>query len=176
VEADKVKRDIYLEGIRDIPKVNLVHIDESGIEETIVKDKGWYKIGDVFYGKKSGKYYMRTNIIAGYVDNKPIAPFVFKGSCNTELFNKWVEEFLVKELRAGQVVIMDNAAFHRSPKVRVLIESVGCKLIFLPPYSPDLNPIEKFWANMKRWIRENIVNFNNLYDAINEFFKIPYPS
>ena len=65
---------------------------------------------------------------------------------------------------------MDNAAFHKSEKTKQLIESVGCKLIFLPPYSPDLNPIEKFWANMKRWIRGKIEDFQNLFQAITAFF------
>jgi len=68
---------------------------------------------------------------------------------------------LIKELHPGQVVVMDNASFHKSPKTRELIESVGCRLIFLPPYSPDLNPIEKFWGNMKRWIKDNIHLFDN---------------
>jgi transposase len=67
---------------------------------------------------------------------------------------------------------MDNAAFHKSIKTRELIESAGCKVIFLPPCSPDLNPIEKFWANMKRWIEYNILNFNELYGAISFFFKM----
>lgn len=95
---------------------------------------------------------------------------VFNGSCNTQLFENWVEQFLIKELKPGQVVIMDNASFHKSQKTRELIESVGCKLIFLPPYSPDLNPIEKFWANMKRWIKQQIERFNGLHQAINTFF------
>lgn len=95
---------------------------------------------------------------------------MFNGICNTELFNKWVEEFLIKELRAGQIVVMDNAAFHKSEKTKSLIESVGCRVIFLPPYSPDLNPIEKFWANMKRWINYNLTNFTSLFDALSVFF------
>jgi len=95
---------------------------------------------------------------------------VFNGSCNTELFNNWVEHFLIKELIPGQFVVMDNASFHKSQKTRELIESVGCKVIFLPPYSPDMNPIEKFWANMKRWIKDNISKFGKLYDALVEFF------
>ena len=66
---------------------------------------------------------------------------------------------------------MDNATFHKSRKTIDLIESVGCKVIFLPPYSPDLNPIEKFWANMKRWIRNNISGFQDINSAINFFFK-----
>lgn len=127
-------------------------------------------------GEKTGKYYLRTNIIAGYINNKAISPFVFYGSCNTELFEAWVDQFLVKDLQAGQVVIMDNASFHKSTKIRQSIEKIGCKLIFLPPYSPDLNPIEKFWANMKRWIKNNISEFDKLYDALASFFLIPNSS
>ncbi len=140
---------------------------------TICKDRGWGKKSEKLIGKKSGKYYERTNIIAGYVNKGAIAPMVFNGSCNTRLFEGWVEQCLIKELKTGQVVIMDNAAFHRSQKTKNLIESVGCKLIFLPPYSPDLNPIEKFWANMKRWLEYNIANFKQFYDAISYFFKMP---
>ena len=105
-----------------------------------------------------------TNIIAGLVNNKSIAPMVFNGACNTELFNSWVEKFLIKELRSGQFVVMDNASFHKSRKTRELIETVGYKAIFLPPYSPDLNPIEKFWANMKRWVRTKISGKKQLKD------------
>jgi len=95
---------------------------------------------------------------------------VFNGSCTAHLFETWVENFLTQELRAGQVVVMDNASFHKSKKIKDLIESVGCELVFLPPYSPDLNPIEKFWANMKRWIKHRIDQFSTLYDALVEFF------
>ncbi|MBA8667535.1 transposase, partial [Holosporaceae bacterium 'Namur'] len=56
---------------------------------------------------------------------------------------------------------------------QALIESVGCRIIFLPPYSPDLNPIEKFWANMKRWIKQQIKDRQHLYDAISTFFLVP---
>jgi len=97
---------------------------------------------------------------------------VFNGSCNTQLFEAWVEQFLIKALQPGQVVIMDNASFHKSQKTKELIESVGCKVIFLPPYSPDLNPIEKFWANMKRWIRQQIEFYQSLYQAISAFFTL----
>jgi transposase len=95
---------------------------------------------------------------------------VFNGSCNTELFNSWVENFLIKELNPGQVVVMDNASFHKSQRTKELIASVGCRILFLPPYSPDLNPIEKFWANMKRWIKNRISDFKELLDGIEQFF------
>ena len=170
MEANKEKRDKYQEEIKDIPEQSFVYIDESGIEMTVCKYRGWGKKGHLLLGKKSGKYYQRTNIIAGYVNKKSIAPMVFNGSCNTQLFESWVEQFLIKELTPNQVVIMDNASFHKSQRTRELIESVGCKLIFLPPYSPDLNPIEKFWANMKRWIKDQISSFDKIYEAILAFF------
>lgn len=174
MEASEEKRASYQELIKDIPPERLVYIDESGIEMSICKDRGWGRKSEKLIGKKSGKYYERTNIIAGYVNHKSIAPMVFNGSCNTKLFETWVEQFLIKELKSGQVIIMDNAAFHKSTKTRELIESVGCKIIFLPPYSPDLNPIEKFWANMKRWIKNKISESINLYDALKKFFIAPY--
>lgn len=83
---------------------------------------------------------------------------------------QWVHESLITELQPGQVVIMDNAAFHKSGKIKELVESVGCKLLYLPPYSPDLNPIEKFWANMKHWIRSHLDLFDNLLDSLYYFF------
>ena len=96
----------------------------------------------------------------------------FKGTCNTEVFNAWIEQVLLSELKPGQVVIMDNAAFHKSPKE--LIESIGYKLLFLPPYSPDLNPIEKYWANLKANIKSTILNFTSLSDAIDNAFLAQY--
>lgn len=172
MEANKDKREKYKEELKSIDPKKLVYIDESGIELNICKERGWGKKGKAIVGKKSGKYYKRTNIIAGYVNKKSIAPGVYNGSCNTELFETWVKDFLIKELQPGQCVVMDNASFHKSQRTKELIESVGCKIIFLPPYSPDLNPIEKFWANMKRWIKDRISEFDQLYDAIKHFFQL----
>ena len=174
MEASEDKRKIYQEFIKQIPVENIVYIDESGIDMTMCKDRGWGKKGTPLLGKKSGKYYQRTNIIAGLVSNKAIAPLVFNGSCTTRVFETWVEKVLIKELKPGQVVVMDNASFHKSEKTKALMESVGCKLIFLPPYSPDLNPIEKFWANMKRWIKNKTQDIERLYQSIQQFFAIPY--
>ncbi|WP_395476239.1 IS630 family transposase [Rickettsia endosymbiont of Pantilius tunicatus] len=170
MEASQEKRDKYQEVIKDTPIEHLVYIDESGIEINICKDRGWGKKSEKLIGKKSGKYYNRTNIIAGYVNKECIAPMIFNGTCNRQLFESWVGEFLIKELKPGQVVVMDNAAFHKSQRTKELIESVGCRIIFLPPYSPDLNPIEKFWTNMKRWIKAKITQFDQLYNALIQFF------
>lgn len=174
MEANKEKRSDYLEAIKTIAADKLVYVDESGIEMNITQDKGWGKKGKILKATKSGKYYQRTNIIAGLVGGKKlIAPFVFNGTCNIELFDSWVERFLTRELKKEQVVILDNAAFHKSKRTKELIESVGCKVIFLPPYSPDLNPIEKFWANMKRYLKQQMSFSHDLYHAISAFLAVP---
>jgi transposase len=96
---------------------------------------------------------------------------IFEGTCHSELFETWIEKFLIKELVPGQIVIMDNAAFHKSAKTKELIEQSSCQLLFLPPYSPDLNPIEKFWAWLKKKIQETIGSFKRLEDALCHAFK-----
>lgn len=88
MEANEEKRQKYQEQIANIPEDKLVYIDESGIEQAISKENSWSPVGIPTQAKKSGKYYQRTNIIVGYVNNKSIAPMVFNGSCNTEVFNK----------------------------------------------------------------------------------------
>jgi transposase len=172
MESEPQKREEYLSQIEGIAADMLVYVDESGIEISMQKERGWSKIGEKLLGQISGKFYKRLNVIAGIVNNKPIAPYKYEGSCNTELFVEWVK-LLAKELIAGQTVVMDNAAFHKSPKVREIIESVGCNLIYLPPYSPDLNPIEKFWANMKNWIKQKITDIKEIHYLLSEFFKSP---
>jgi len=78
----------------------------------------------------------------------------FEGTCDTSLFNAWLKQVLIPNLIAGQVLILDNASFHKSIESQKLVEAAGCRILFLPPYSPDLNPIEKYWANMKTKVRE----------------------
>ena len=101
MEACEEKRIEYKKKIEDIPIDKIVYIDESGIEMKIIKDRGWGIKKEKLSSKKSGKYYERTNIIAGYVNKKSVAPMVFNGSCTSEVFNSWVESFLIKELQPG---------------------------------------------------------------------------
>jgi hypothetical protein len=112
LEASREKGDAYQEVINKISPKIIVYIDESGID--MCKDRGWGKKSAKLLAKKSGKYYERTNIIAGLLDNQSIAPMVFNRTCNTDFFNHWVEHFLIKDLKPGPVVIMDNASFHKS--------------------------------------------------------------
>ncbi len=129
---------------------------------------GWSKKGERSYAEQPGYASERVSIIAGYTrgEKELIAPLEYSGYTNSEVFNMWVETQLCPALKKGQYVIMDNASFHKSPKVREFIEKAGCHLIYLPAYSPDLNPIEHYWANFKKYLRKIIKNFSNLRDAI----------
>lgn len=75
---------------------------------------------------------------------------LFNGTCDTDVFNLWLETSLLPTLKKGAVIVLDNAAFHKSLRTVELVQQAGCKLLFLPPYSPHLNPIEKLWANIKK--------------------------
>lgn len=169
-ERDELKRSQFLDKISCYRKEDLVYLDESGIDSYIHSPYGWAKKGDLVQGEISGKRYARESFIAAKCGSKILAPLCYKGTCDTLLFNLWIEEFLVPELKPGQVVILDNATFHKSEKTRKLVEEAGCTLLFLPPYSPDLNPIETFWANFKAKIRSIIRQFKKLSEAIDFVF------
>jgi len=131
----------------------LVYLDESGIDHSLYRKYARGPRNTRIYGEISGKYVSRTTLIAGYVPGGFIAPFRFKGYTNTDVFNLWVERCLIPDLRPGQVVILDNASFHKSKRTVELIEAARCRVLFQPPYSPDLNKIEPMWANIKQRLR-----------------------
>ncbi len=161
-----------MEHIASYSKEDLVYVDESGIDHYVHRSHGWAPRGEPVYGEISGKRYARESFIAAKCGPTLLALLCFTGTCDTVLFNLWIEEFLVPALRAGQVVILDNAPFHRSEKTQQLIANASCKLFFLPPYSPDLNPIEIFWANLKAKIRSTMTHFSPLFHAIDHAFSL----
>ncbi len=116
---------------------------------------GWNEKRKRFHDFQSGKRSIRVSIISALGQGKLVTPLTFEGSCNRIVFEKWVEEKLVPELKSGQVVILDNATFQKSQKIRELIESAGCKIEYLPPYSPDLNEIEPYWFPIKNRVRNS---------------------
>ena len=131
-----------------------MYLDESGVNRYIFREYGRGKRGKKVMGEVSGTRFVRKSIIAALSENHFFAPMTFEGTCETNLFNAWLREVLIPELQPGQVLILDNASFHKSLGTKRLIEESGCHLLFLPPYSPDLNPIEKCWANLKNKVKE----------------------
>jgi transposase len=128
-------------------------VDETGFDAPLVREYAYGRAGEKLLGERTGKRFARTSLIAGLKNNKPVAPLEFKGYCNTEVVLTWVKAMLIPALTPGDVVIWDNATFHKSPFIRQVLEEAGMGLLFLPPYSPDLNPIERLWAWIKAWIK-----------------------
>ena len=95
----------------------------------------------------------RVSILGALLGKKFLAPFVFEGGCNADIFNAWLEGILLPAIPSGTTIVMDNASFHKSTKTRELIEQADCRLLFLPTYSPDLNPIENCWHTIKSILR-----------------------
>lgn len=110
----------------------------------------------MFFALKEGKRSASVSIIAALNQEKLIAPLTFEGSCNRMVFEKWLEEQLLSVLSPGQTIILDNATFHKSEKIRELIEKAKCELKYLPPYSPDLNDIEHQWFPIKNRVRKMV--------------------
>ncbi len=149
----------------------MVYVDEAGAEDTEDYPYGWNQRGERFYALKLGHRTSRTSMIAGWCQGEVLAAMTFEGTCNTALVEAWLKRFLVPALKPGQVVVIDNASFHKSVTIRELIAQAGCSLLFLPPYSPDLNKIEQFWARLKNYLRQTLHEFSNFWDAVNNALK-----
>ncbi|MBX3332557.1 MAG: transposase [Nitrospira sp.] len=106
----------------------------------------WLKPG----GLVSGHRLPRTSLLAVRMEGRRAAPFLFDGTCNRGIFNAWLKTRLCPRLTVHHLVIMDNAAFHTAPETAQLIAATGATLLFLAPYSPDLNPIEQDFAALKK--------------------------
>jgi isfu1 transposase len=107
--------------------------------------------GQRVHGFRSGNRRPRISLIAGLIGKKLTAPILFEGTCDTETFNDWLQRQLLPKLDPGAVIVLDNAAFHKSPVTQEIVRHAKCELLFLPPYSPDLMPIEKRFAHLKRY-------------------------
>ena len=90
----------------------------------------------------------------------------FKITDKAVIFNQWIEEFLIPELMPNQTVILDNAAFHKSPRTTDLIKSANCSPLYLPPYSPDFNPIEHKWGHVKNSVKKIRDGFENFTECL----------
>lgn len=165
-----------MEEIAELGPENIVYIDETGIDNNIVPQYGWSEKGNRSYAIQSGFKTERLSIVAGYEYSTKsiIAPLEYNGYTDTKLFNYWFMSELLPNLRHGHVIILDNASFHKSPLLKIEAAKYGVRVIYLPAYSPDLNPIEKCWANLKRIIRKVIKTTKNLRDAITIAFQIAF--
>jgi transposase len=125
----------------------LVFIDETWAKTNMAPLRGWAPVGQRLHAKVPYGHW-RTTFLAALRYDRIDAPCVLDQPVNGQRFTEYVEQFLVPTLSHGDVVIMDNLSSHKRPAIRKAIRSAGAKLLFLPPYSPDLNPIEQVFAKL----------------------------
>jgi transposase len=116
--------------------------------------RGWAPRGQKLVARAPFSKWRTLTFLAALRHDRIDAPCVLDGPINGQSFTAWVEQFLVPTLKPGDIVIMDNLGSHKVAAVRTAIRSVGAKLFFLPPYSPDLNPIEQVFAKLKLLLRK----------------------
>jgi transposase len=119
-----------------------VFIDETWAKTNMARTHGRARRGERLRVGVPHGHWKTTTVVAALSLRGMIAPFVLSGPINRDAFEAYVEHVLVPELRTGDIVVMDNLSSHKGPEVRALIEAAGAHLLFLPPYSPDFNPIE----------------------------------
>jgi transposase len=152
-------------------KVNkFVFVDESGLNREYRRLYARAKRGMRVHDKKTGRNHKRTNIIAGLCEGRHIAVQCYDNSTTAAFFEDWFEFELIPLLPENALVIMDNARFHRKNALIDIAVRYGVYILFLPPYSPDLNPIEHSWANFKRWLLFNSHRFPSFDSSVQCFF------
>lgn len=131
----------------------LVFIDESGAKTNMTRLYGRAKEGQRAVDDAPSGHWCTTTMISSVRLDGSTACMVVDGATTKDIFKAYVEQILLPTLKAGDIVVLDNLSAHKNKEIRDLIESVGAELWFLPPYSPDLNPIEKMWSKIKSILR-----------------------
>jgi transposase len=163
-EGDPVKQEAFMAEIALIPPETIVYIDETGVNQQPYS-YGWSAVGQKIPAKKMGIRLPRISVVAGQILGKLVAPFDFLGTCTRDLFVDWLKNRLLLRLKAGMTLVMDNARIHHGEAVAKVIQDAKCFLKFLPPYSPQCNPIENTWAVIKnitkKYIRDGVENHHD---------------
>jgi transposase len=149
-----MRRWDWFEAQPDLEPSRLVFIDETWASTNMARTHGRAPRGQRLRAAIPYGHWKTTTFVAGLRTSGMIAPLVLDGPINGELFQAYVDQVLVPELRCGDIVVMDNLGSHKGAGVREAIEAVGASLRFLPPYSPDFNPIENAFAKLKAMLRK----------------------
>ena len=131
-----------------------VFIDETGASTKMVRHYGWGPRGERLVDAAPQGHWRTTTFVAGLRNTGIVAPLVLDGPMTGEVFRKYVEEILVPTLHAGDVVVLDNLVAHKVEGVREAILAADAGRLYMPPYSPDLNPIEQLSAKLKTLLRK----------------------
>jgi transposase len=152
-EANRKRREEFLQHIGSIPPERLIYLDKSGVTTSMTRLYGRCVGGRRIPEATPGGHWKILTILSAMSTRGMIATMTIEEPTDGDIFLAYVEHVLCPALRPGDVVVMDNLSAHKAMDVRVWIENQGAALLYLPPYSPDLNPIEKAWAKLKQLLR-----------------------
>lgn len=141
-------------------------LNETGIDRYIYRERTWAKRGVKISGKISGKKCKRTGLAAALYQGRLTEPMQYEGTIDGELFEEWLIKLLCPSLEYGSTLIMDSASFHSKNKVKEVASSLGRRVIFLPQYSPELNPIAHCWAALKKRLKRIINSVVSIDDTL----------
>ena len=157
-----------MDNLKDLP---VVYIDEKGIDRYLYRPYARAPRGEKVYEKISGRHFERTSIVAGQVDREFIAPMIYKESMTRDFFVEWFKTQLLPALKTPHIIVMDNASFHAKNILDELCIQDKHFFLPLPPYSPDLNPIEQVWAILKKKVTDLLREVPNIFECLGRFFK-----
>ena len=151
----------------DLDPDRLVFIDETWASTNMARTRGRAPRGERLRAAIPHGHWKTTTFVAGLRNSGMVAPMVLDGPINGIAFQAYVDQVLVPDLRAGDIVVMDNLGSHKRPGIRAAIEAAGASLLYLPPYSPDFNPIENAFAKLKAMLRKAATRtIDGLWSAI----------
>lgn len=150
----KAQRETWKDQTAAVPAARLVFLDESGAKTNMTRGHGRVVGGRRLVDAAPQGHWCTTTILSALWLDGSTAAMVVPGPTDAAVFQAYVEQVLVPNLQAGDIVVMDNLAPHKMAGVAEAIEAVGAEVWYLPPYSPDLNPIEKLWAKVKAFLRK----------------------
>ena len=170
------QRWAWFEGQLDLDPDRLVFIDETWASTNMARRHGRAPKGQRLRAGVPHGHWKTTTFVAGLRNTAMVAPMVLDGPINRDAFTAYVEQVLVPELAPGDIVIMDNLSSHKAPAIRAAIEAAGAELRFLPPYSPDFNPIEKAFSKLKAHLRKAAQrSVHGLWNAIGRIIDLYSP-
>lgn len=147
------ERERFKEVVRAIPINKLIFLDEAGSNRAMALMRGWSPAGQRTHADRPCNHGKNVTMLGAVRAEGPVALRSYEGAMNTERFEQWLRSTLGPRLQADDVVIMDNLRAHHGVNVRPILEQFGVHVLYLPPYSPDLNPIELVWSIVKRKLR-----------------------
>ncbi|WP_244574585.1 IS630 family transposase [Cohaesibacter sp. ES.047] len=147
----------------------MLFIDVTSTNTKLTKRSGWSPKGQRYRAHASFGHWKSQTFIASLRSRGMVAPWIVNAPMNRRIFETWIETQLLPTLSAGDVVILDNVTFHKSEKADNLVRSKAAWLLFLPPYSPDLNPIKMAYSKLKTLLRKRAArSFDTISDAIGD--------